>query len=76
MYNFYKFSTKVFCYNTTTRSSFIYKYSVVWNIVKIKFKIDDPASVTILKLDLETYLLTKQLHGDAENWIENNCNQI
>ena len=38
--------------------------------MKSIFKIDDPAtSVYILKLKLKTYLLNKQLLGDAENWV-------
>ena len=41
------------------------------------FKIDDPAtSVSILKSKLKTYLLNKQLLGDAENWVENNFIQL
>ena len=58
-------------------NTFIYKSSVIWNIVKSIFKIDDPAtSVSILKLKLKTYLLNKQLLGDAENWAENNFIQL
>ena len=51
----------------------INKSSVIWNSVKSIFKIDDPAtSVSILKLKLKSYLLNKQLLGDAENWVANN----
>ena len=41
------------------------------------FRIDDPATlVYILKLEHKTYLLNKQLLGDAENWVENNFIQL
>ena len=41
--------------------------SVLWNSVKSIFKIDGPAtSVFIFKCKLKTYLLNKQLLGDAE----------
>ena len=55
----------------------IYKSSVIWNSVKNIFKINDPAtSVSIFKLKLKTYLLNKQLLGDAANWAENNFIQL
>ena len=76
VHNLYKFSTRgrrnLFIITPPPDNTFIYKSSVIWNSVKSIFKINDPAtSVSILKLKLKTYLLNKQLLGDAENWVEN-----
>ena len=82
VHNLYKFSTRgqrnlFFIITPPPDNTFIYKSSVIWNSVKSIFKIDDPAtSVSILKLKLKTYLLNKQLLGDAENWVENNYMNI
>ena len=81
IHNLYKFSTRgqrnLFIITPPPDNTFIYKSSVIWNSVKSIFKIDDPAtSVSILKLKLKTYLLNKQLLGDAENWVENNFIQL
>ena len=81
VHNLYKFSTRgqrnLFIITPPPDNTFIYKSSVIWNSVKSIFKIDDPAtSVSILKLKLKTYLLNKQLLGDAENWVENNFIQL
>ena len=81
VHNLYKFSTRgqmnLFITTPPPDNTFIYKSSVIWNSVKSIFKIDDPAtSVSILKLKLKTYLLNKQLLGDAENWVENNFIQL
>ena len=72
VHNLYKFSTRGqrnhFIITPPPDNTFIYKSSVLWNSVKSIFKIDDPATtVSILKLKLKTYLLNKQLLGDAEN---------
>ena len=80
VHNLYKFSTRgqknIFIITPSPGNTFIYKSSVVWNSVKIIFKIDDPATCVYLKLKLKTYLLDKQLLGDAENWVENNLIQL
>ena len=81
VHNLYKFSARdqrnLFIITPPHDKTFIYKSSVIWNSVKSIFKIDDPAtSVSILKLKLKTYLLNKQLLGDAENWVENNFIQL
>ena len=81
MHNLYKFSTRgkrnLFIITPPPGNTFIYKSSVIWNSVKSILKIDDSAtSVSILKLKLKTYLLNKQLLGDAENWVGNNFIQL
>ena len=81
VHNLYKFSTRgqrnLFIITPPPDNTFIYKSSVIWNSVKSIFKMDDPAtSMSILKLKLKTYLLNKQLLGDAENWVENNFIQL
>ena len=64
VHNLYKFSTR------GQKNIFII-------YVKSIIKIDDPAtSVFILKLKIKTYLLNKQILGNAENWVENKFIQL
>ena len=63
----------LFIITSPPSNTFIYNSSVIWNSVKSISRIDDAAtSVYMLKLKLKTYLLNKQLLGDAGNWVENN----
>ena len=60
-----------FIITSSPDNTFIYKSSVIWNNVKSIFKIYYPATLVYV-LKLKTYLLDKQLLGDAESWVENN----
>ena len=79
VHNLYKFSScgqkNLLIITPPPDNTFIYKYYM--EQCKNIFKIDDPAtSVSILELKLKTYLLNKQLLGDAENWVKNNFIQL